>query len=119
MATATRRTLTRTRAPIFSSLNRIVPHVAAANCVWVRPSLRSAHSSTYPRGTIYGDDAVNLPRIFIRQARCGVAERAAVCWSTLGGTTASGARFAHGTHRPPIQNPNSPTPTTEKNNAIS
>jgi len=37
MATATRRTLTRTSAPIFRSFNRIVPHVAVANWVCARP----------------------------------------------------------------------------------
>ena len=33
MANTTRRTLTRTSAPIFSSFSRIVPQVALANCV--------------------------------------------------------------------------------------
>src|ERR1043165_7320528 len=32
MATLIRRTLIRTRAPIFSSLRRMVPQVASANC---------------------------------------------------------------------------------------
>ena len=33
MANLMRRTLTRTRAPSFSSLRRMVPQVASANCV--------------------------------------------------------------------------------------
>src|SRR6478735_4416698 len=41
-----RRTLTRTRAPILSSLRRMVPQVALANGVWCRAMRRKAHSST-------------------------------------------------------------------------
>src|SRR5215212_10161588 len=36
----------RTRAPIFRSLRRIVPHVAAASAVWASPIRRKAHRST-------------------------------------------------------------------------
>jgi hypothetical protein len=39
-------TTTRTRAPIFNSLSRIVPQVAAANWVWPSAIRRKAHSST-------------------------------------------------------------------------
>src|SRR3954464_8752232 len=46
MATFTRRALMRTRAPIFRSLRRIVPHVAAASAVWESPIRRKAHRST-------------------------------------------------------------------------
>ena len=38
-----RRTLMRTRAPIFSSFSRIVPQLARANWVCARPMRRSAH----------------------------------------------------------------------------
>ena len=41
-----RRTLTRTYAPILSSLRRIVPHVTFANGVWCRASRRNAQSRT-------------------------------------------------------------------------
>ncbi len=37
MAIVTRRTLTRTSAPIFSSFSRMVPQVAWANWVWAGP----------------------------------------------------------------------------------
>src|SRR5271169_6262509 len=46
IATLMRRTLTRTRAPILSSLRRMVPQVALANGVWCRAMRRKAHSST-------------------------------------------------------------------------
>src|SRR4249920_810686 len=46
IATLMRRALTRTRAPILSSLRRIVPQVALANGVWCRAIRRKAHSST-------------------------------------------------------------------------
>ena len=46
MATFTRRTLRRTCASIFSSLRRMVPQLASANCVCLRPIRRRAHSST-------------------------------------------------------------------------
>ncbi len=46
MATATRRTLIFTSAPIFNSFSRIVPQVASANWVCASPIRRSAHSST-------------------------------------------------------------------------
>src|SRR6516165_8079176 len=41
-----RRTLTRTYAPILSSLRRIVLHVTFANGVWCRASRRNAQSRT-------------------------------------------------------------------------
>src|SRR6516164_5433474 len=41
-----RRTLTRTYAPILSSLRRIVPHVTFANGVWCRAIRRNAQSRT-------------------------------------------------------------------------
>ena len=47
MATVTRRTLSLTRAPIFSSLRRIVPQLARANWVNGNPIRRRALSSTY------------------------------------------------------------------------
>src|SRR3954451_20129394 len=47
MATFTRRALMRTSAPIFRSLRRIVPHVAAASAVWASPIRRRAHRRTY------------------------------------------------------------------------
>jgi hypothetical protein len=40
VATLMRRTLTRTRAPILSSLRRMVPQVALANGVWCRAMRR-------------------------------------------------------------------------------
>ena len=43
MAILMRRTLTRTRAPIFNSLSRIVPQVAAANWVWRRAIRGPSH----------------------------------------------------------------------------
>jgi SCO1/SenC len=43
MAILIRRTLVRTDAPILRSLRRIVPQVALANCVCLRPMRRSAH----------------------------------------------------------------------------
>jgi len=46
IATLMRRTLTRTRAPILSSLRRMVPQVAFANGVCCNPMRRKAHSST-------------------------------------------------------------------------
>ena len=46
MATVMRRTLIRTRAPIFSSLRRMLPQVASANWVWAKPMRRSAQSRT-------------------------------------------------------------------------
>src|SRR4249919_2593117 len=46
IATLMRRTLTRTRAPILSSLRRMVPQVAFANGVYCNPMRRKAHSST-------------------------------------------------------------------------
>ena len=47
MATVTRRTLSLTKAPIFSSLSRIVPQVARANWVNGKPIRRNALSKTY------------------------------------------------------------------------
>src|SRR6202521_6475489 len=44
IATLMRRTLMRTRAPILSSLRRMVPQVALANSVSWRPIRRVAHS---------------------------------------------------------------------------
>jgi hypothetical protein len=44
--THTFRTVTRTKAPIFSSFDRIVWHCASANSVPARPSRRNASSST-------------------------------------------------------------------------
>jgi len=44
-----RRTETVTRAPIFSSVVRIVPLVALASRVPARPRRRSAHIKTYAR----------------------------------------------------------------------
>src|ERR1700730_11249057 len=46
IATLMRRTLTRTRAPILSSLRRMVPQVDFANGVCCNPMRRKAHSST-------------------------------------------------------------------------
>jgi hypothetical protein len=46
MATVTRRTLSLTKAPIFSNLRRIVPQLARANCVKGSPIRRRALSST-------------------------------------------------------------------------
>src|SRR5580700_8211666 len=46
IATLMRRTLMRTRAPILSSLRRMVPQVAFANGVCCNPMRRKAHSST-------------------------------------------------------------------------
>ena len=46
MAILIRRTLTRTKAPSFSSFSRIVPQVASANCVCANPMRRRAQSST-------------------------------------------------------------------------
>ena len=46
MAMVTRRTLTRTHAPIFNNFKRIVPQVALANWVPARASRRSAETST-------------------------------------------------------------------------
>ena len=46
MAILIRRTLRRTWAPIFKSLSRMVPQVAAANWVCRRPIRRSASSRT-------------------------------------------------------------------------
>lgn len=45
-AILTRRALIFTDAPIFKNFSRIVPQVAAANCVWARPIRRSAHKRT-------------------------------------------------------------------------
>src|SRR5208337_232898 len=45
MANLMRRALTRTSAPILSSLSRMVPQVASANTVSARPIRRSAHMS--------------------------------------------------------------------------
>ncbi len=46
MLTTTRRTLTRTSAPIFSNFNRIVPYVAVANWVCASPIRRNAQTNT-------------------------------------------------------------------------
>jgi len=46
MAILMRRTLTRTRAPIFNSFSRIVPQVALANWVCCSAIRRKAHSNT-------------------------------------------------------------------------
>ena len=46
MASLMRRTLVRTRAPILSSLRRMVPQVARANWVCTRAMRRSAQTST-------------------------------------------------------------------------
>ena len=47
MATVTRRTLSLTRAPIFSNFRRMVPQVARANGVNGNPIRRNALSKTY------------------------------------------------------------------------
>jgi hypothetical protein len=46
IATLIRRTLTRTRAPSFSSFSRMVPQVASANCVCASPMRRKPHNNT-------------------------------------------------------------------------
>jgi len=46
MLTTTRRTLTRTSAPISNSYNRIVPQVAVANWVCANPTRRSTQIGT-------------------------------------------------------------------------
>src|SRR3954465_8571929 len=46
LAPFTRRALMRTSAPIFRSLRRIVPQVAAAAPVWASPIRRKAHRRT-------------------------------------------------------------------------
>jgi hypothetical protein len=48
MANLTRRTLTRARAAIFSSLSRMVAQVALAKRVCARPMRRSAQSKPQP-----------------------------------------------------------------------
>ena len=46
MANLIRRTLRRTRAPIFNSFSRMVPQVASANWVWRSAIRRNSLSST-------------------------------------------------------------------------
>ena len=46
MAILTRRTETRTRAPIFRSFRRMLPQVALARSVWASPMRLSAQMST-------------------------------------------------------------------------
>jgi hypothetical protein len=55
MASLMRRTLMRTSAPIFSSLRRIVPQVASANCVCARPRELASPGHIRPdRGCSWG-----------------------------------------------------------------
>lgn len=63
----TRRTLTRTRAPILSSFCRMAAQVAAANPVWARPMRRSAQSSTQAAEANHG--RIWLARILAAKGR--------------------------------------------------
>ena len=51
MANLMRRTLTRTRAPSFSSLRRMVPQVASANCVCAKPMRRQRAEQDVSHGS--------------------------------------------------------------------